>query len=238
MRIQTGILPGERQIPGLQIAAMMLPATEVGGDYFDILPFRDGCWLGVGDVAGHGLNAGLMMLMIQSTVSASTYGRPQASPSEIWTAVNAVLYDNVRLRLKRDEHATLTLLHYEVSGLLTFAGAHEDLVIYRSKSRACELVRTPGTWAGVMVEFAPGTIRDSQVTLEPGDVLLLYTDGITEAMNAQREMYGLDRLCAALAAVATEPVELVRDHILHDVQGWRAEQADDLTLLVARYLGA
>lgn len=237
MRIQTGILPGKRRISGLEIAATMLPATEVGGDYFDVLPFDGGCWFGIGDVAGHGMDAGLMMLMIQSTVSASTYGRPDAAPSEIWTAVNAVLYDNVRLRLKRDEHATLTVLRYEACGRLEFAGAHEDLVIYRNKRCDCELVRTPGTWAGVVDEFAPGTIVDSRYTLEPGDVLLLYTDGITEAMNAQREMYGVDRLCAALAAVANGPVERIRDHILQNVQSWMADQADDLTLVVVRYLG-
>ena len=66
-RIQTGILPKSRQASRLAMSASMVPATEVGGDYFDILPFERGCWLGIGDVAGHGLHAGLVMLIIRAS---------------------------------------------------------------------------------------------------------------------------------------------------------------------------
>src|SRR5687768_9235631 len=67
-RVQASILPGEIDVEGLAIAAQMIPAEVVGGDYYDIIPVNDGCWLAIGDVAGHGLAAGVIMLMIQSAV--------------------------------------------------------------------------------------------------------------------------------------------------------------------------
>src|SRR4029077_20198162 len=190
-RIQVGILPKDRRVSRLEISTAMFPATEVGGDYFDILPFEGGCWLGIGDVAGHGLHAGLVMMMIQSIFSATTHDDPFASPATVWTALNAVLYDNVRARLGRDEHATLTLLRYEDRGRLVFAGAHEDIVIYRAGCRSCEVLKTQGIWAGIMLDVPAGTTADQECRLEPGDTVLLHTDGITEARNDAREMFGM-----------------------------------------------
>jgi sigma-B regulation protein RsbU (phosphoserine phosphatase) len=83
-RIQTGILPKTHEVAGLEISAVMLPAEEVGGDYFDVLPFDGGSWLGIGDVAGHGLPTGLVMLMIQGIVAAATHRRPEARPAQVW----------------------------------------------------------------------------------------------------------------------------------------------------------
>src|SRR5262249_49156262 len=106
--IQTAILPRDPQIEGLQMAARMLPAAEVGGDYYDVFPFEGGCWIGIGDVAGHGLPAGLVMLMIQSVVYALVQNDPAASPSNIVRELNSVLFENVRKRLKQTEHATFS----------------------------------------------------------------------------------------------------------------------------------
>jgi serine phosphatase RsbU (regulator of sigma subunit) len=213
----------------------MIPATEVGGDYFDILPFAGGCWLGIGDVAGHGLHAGLVMMMIQSIVSAITHDRPSASPAEVWTAVNAVLCDNVRARLERDEHATLTLIRYEEDGRCVFAGAHEDILVHRARSGQCERLQTQGVWAGMASDLPAGTTVDKELRLEPGDTVLLHTDGITEARNATREMFGMDRLSRALERAAGRPVDGVRDHILREVRDFTSVQADDMTVVVLRY---
>jgi DNA-binding LacI/PurR family transcriptional regulator len=123
-RIQTAVLPRELAAPGLDLAAKMIAATEVGGDYYDVLPFDGGCWLAIGDVAGHGLRTGLIMLMIQSAVAGLCARSPGASPSELLTVINEVLYENVRERLQRDEHATLALIRYTSDGQLTIAGGH------------------------------------------------------------------------------------------------------------------
>jgi serine phosphatase RsbU (regulator of sigma subunit) len=75
---------------------------------------------------------------------------------------------------------------------------------------------------------------ESQNRLEPGDVLLLYTDGVVEARNARKEQYGVQRLARELEAVHDEPVESIRDHLLGAVQQWMDAQRDDITLVVAR----
>jgi sigma-B regulation protein RsbU (phosphoserine phosphatase) len=232
-RIQTGILPKTTQVAGLEIAATMLPATEVGGDYFDVLPFDGGCWLGIGDVAGHGLPTGLVMLMIQSIVAATTNCRTDARPGYVWSAVNAVLYDNVRRRLEQDEHATLSLIRYESSGRFVFAGAHEELIIYRRARGRCETLPVSGIWAGVRPEL-PGAVPEESAVLNPGDMLILYTDGVTEAMDADHNQFGLERLCHEVEAVGDRLVSDVRDHLVAAVRDWSAVQFDDLTVVVLR----
>ncbi|MGH7434924.1 MAG: PP2C family protein-serine/threonine phosphatase, partial [Polyangiaceae bacterium] len=109
-RIQTSILPVTPSVVDLTIAAKMVPTSEVGGDYYDVLPVEGGCWIGIGDVAGHGLDAGLMMLMTQSIVAGLVARDPAASPRDVLCTLNEVLFDNIHNRLKRDDHATLTLL--------------------------------------------------------------------------------------------------------------------------------
>ena len=153
-RIQTGVLPRELAAPGLDLAAKMIAAAEVGGDYYDVLPFDGGCWLAIGDVAGHGLRTGLIMLMIQSAVAGLCARSPGASPSELLAVINEVLYENVRVRLQRDEHATLALIRYTSDGQLTIAGGHEDIVLYRAQAGTCELIPTPGPWIGAFRDIA------------------------------------------------------------------------------------
>jgi serine phosphatase RsbU (regulator of sigma subunit)/DNA-binding LacI/PurR family transcriptional regulator len=233
--IQTGILPKACEVSRLDLATTMLPATEVGGDYFDILPFDGGCWIGIGDVAGHGLHAGLLMMMIQSIVSATTHDRPLASPAEVWAVLNAVVYENVRARLGRDEHATLTLIRYEDSGRLLYAGAHEDILVYRAGPRRCERIKTEGIWAGMMRDPPPNLTPDLECRLQPGDTVLLHTDGVTEARNGAREMFGPARLVEAFGRAADRTVGEIRDSILDEVRGFMTRQVDDLTLVVLRY---
>ena len=236
-RIQTAILPRHQLVEGLEVATTMLPAAEVGGDYFDILPFQGGCWLGIGDVAGHGLPTGIVMLMIQSLFAAAVHGKPDMSPGEAWQVVNAVLTDNVRHRLQQDEHATLSLIRYKREGNLAIAGAHEDLLVWRRAQGRCELVPTPGIWAGIR-EHVPKLDQEVvECRLEPGDVLLLYTDGIIEARHSSGEEFGVQRLQATLAELSECPVHEIRDQLMRRVTSWMHEQADDLTLVVARYVG-
>lgn len=236
VRIQTGILPRELRAPGLTLCAGMIAAAQVGGDYYDVLPVVDGCWLCIGDVAGHGLSTGLVMLMVQSIVAGISARSPDAAPSELLAVLNQVLYHNVRDRLQRDEHATVTLIRYTRDGKLVLAGGHEDLVVCRAKTGRCELLPTPGPWVGAFRDVGDSNI-DSHYQLHVGDVLLLYTDGVTEAMDTAGRQFGLERLCDEFAHVHRESVEVIHRHLMRRVLGWQLSQADDITLVVARYLG-
>jgi serine phosphatase RsbU (regulator of sigma subunit) len=234
-RIQTAILPKHPSVPGLELATAMLPATEVGGDYFDVLPCPDGCWIGIGDVAGHGLSAGLVMLMIQSIVAATVYQRPDLGPGQAWKALNDVLSANIRDRMGEEEHATLSLLRYERSGCFTVAGAHEDLIVYRRSTGRCRRIATPGIWVGIGTQIPPEATEEREVRLEPGDVLVLYTDGVIEAADASGERYGTERLERLIEANGHLAATRLRDIVLDDVRRFMHAQHDDLTLLVARH---
>jgi phosphoserine phosphatase RsbU/P len=235
-RIQTSILPRDLRVPGLEIAATMLPATEVGGDYYDVLPTPGdgGCWIGIGDVAGHGLRSGLVMMMLQSIVSALVRQNPDAPPRELLRVVNGVLYENVHARLEQDEHATLSLIRYRRTGELTFAGAHEDMLILRADAGQVETVPTLGTWVGATRDIDEVT-QDSSLQLRDGDVLVLYTDGVIEAQNARGEQFGLPRLTHELAQLRDRSAHQVRDALFDCVRAFTAAQRDDIALVVARY---
>src|SRR3954469_1820849 len=193
-RIQTSILPQDVNVGGLEIAAAMHAATEVGGDYYDVVPVEDGCWIGIGDVAGHGLGTGLVMLMMQSGISALARKMPDAAPRDLLLALNTMLVENVRTRLGQHEHATLTLIRYRRDGGLTFAGAHEEMLIRRVATGRCDRIETPGAWVGAKRDITDGTV-DSTASLHSGDVLVLYTDGLTEAVAADGSgaRFGADR---------------------------------------------
>lgn len=236
-RIQTSILPRDVTVPGLEIAATMQTATEVGGDYYDVIPVDDGCWIGIGDVAGHGLGTGLVMLMMQSGIGVLARKIPDASPRDLLLALNAMLVDNVRRRLGQREHATLTLLRYRKDGTLAFAGAHEEILILRAATGRCERLATPGPWVGAKLDIAAGTV-ESRAQLLPGDLLVLYTDGIIEAVARDgRERFGTDRMVALLEAHQSDAPIAIRDRLMSAVTDFAAALDDDVTLLCARYFG-
>ncbi len=235
-RVQTSILPRRFDVEGLEIAAVMIPANEVGGDYYDVLPVEDGAWLAIGDVSGHGLNSGLVMLMVQSATMAMTRGIPDARPREVLCLVNEVLYDNIRTRLQKDDHVTLTLMRYTRDGRIVFAGAHEDILIFRAATRKVERLRPPGTWLGARRDIRQATV-DSMVELGDGDVMLLYTDGITEAMDAHKHQFDIGRLCAVFEASAHLPADRLRDAIMTAVRAWMSHQDDDMSIVVLRQKG-
>ena len=233
-RVQTSLLPRKFAVPGLEIAAKMIPASEVGGDYYDVLPVDGGCWIAVGDVSGHGLDAGLIMLMLQSSLSTTVLAHPDARPGDVLRLVNSALVHNIRGRLGARDHVTLSLLRYTVDGRIVYSGAHEEMIVLRRRSGAVETITTPGTWLGARRDVGKFFV-DNELRLEDGDLLVLYTDGITEARDDGGKMFDLERLVAAVQAVAHKPAVLVRDNVLTEVRRYMARQQDDMTLLVIRY---
>jgi DNA-binding LacI/PurR family transcriptional regulator/serine phosphatase RsbU (regulator of sigma subunit) len=236
-RIQTSILPRDVSVAGLEISARMQAATEVGGDYYDVVPVDDdGCWIGIGDVAGHGLPTGLVMLMMQSGFGALARKMPDASPRDLLLALNTMLVDNVRARLGQHEHATLTLIRYRRDGSLAFAGAHEEILIRRAATGRCERIATPGPWVGAKRDIAAGTV-DSTARLEPGDLLVLYTDGLTEAPagDGSGARFGSERLVALVEEHGAGSPVAVRDALFAAVAAFAPVREDDVTVFVARY---
>jgi sigma-B regulation protein RsbU (phosphoserine phosphatase) len=232
-RIQMSILPKQWEIANLEIAANMMPATEVGGDYYDILPSSRGGWIAIGDVSGHGVSAGLIMMMLQSITATLVDAFPEASPRELVVAINRTLFANVRHRLALRDFVTFTLLRYE-GGKVTFAGAHEDIIVWRAATKKCERISTPGTWIGAIQDLG-AHIVENELVLEPGDLLVLYTDGIVEAPDANRDRFGMDRLCEKVEALAAESPETVATSIIASARVWCSPNIeDDMSIIVAR----
>jgi serine phosphatase RsbU (regulator of sigma subunit) len=231
--IQTSILPAQVSVPGLEIAAQMIAASEVGGDYYDVRATSDGCWLGIGDVAGHGLAAGLVMVMIQSGLSSLVMHEPDAPPHRMLPALNRMLYQNVRTRMGRDDHATLTLLRFFSDGRLTYAGAHEDIIVCSAAGRA-RTIPTLGTWVGISEDMG-SELESHSLTLAQGDLVVLYTDGISEARRGT-ECFGQQRLLAEIERRHDQPVAKILDGVMHTVFDFcAASPQDDATLVVMRY---
>jgi sigma-B regulation protein RsbU (phosphoserine phosphatase) len=177
------------------------------------------------------------MLMIQSVVSALVRANPRTSPQQVVRALNATIFENVRRRLRQSEHATFAIFKHGLDGRVVTAGSHEDIVIYRARERRCEVLPTAGAWVGIVENLGASTTPETTFRLEPGDHMVIYSDGVTEARNVKREQFGTERLCAEIERIGPRAAPDVCQAILDRVLGWQSLQEDDITILVARYLG-
>ena len=133
----------------------------------------------------------------------------------------------------RDDQATLVLLRYENAGKVTFAGFHEEILIWRRKTGAWERIETSGAWVGVVDDISHA-VKDAEFTLEEGDLLLLYSDGVVEAMNARSEQFGIERLCRAVDSCVAESPRAICASVVEHVRAWSPSPVDDISILVAR----
>jgi serine phosphatase RsbU (regulator of sigma subunit) len=210
----------------------MQPAAEVGGDYYDIIQAGDARnWVAIGDVSGHGVESGLVMMMTQTSILSLVQENPRRSPAEVFSAVNDVLLENIS-RLRAARYMTLNVVRLGEDGL-TVAGKHQDVLVWRRATRRIETVSNDGCWIGI-VEDTRGHVEDQVIAMEDGDVALFFTDGATEAMSAAGEMFGEDRLAAALAEVAERPLAEALDDLFARIATFRAVQDDDVTLMLVR----
>jgi len=200
-----------------------------------IIPVEEGCWLAIGDVAGHGLSAGVIMLMIQSSVQSLVRLSPRANPRDLVCALNSALYENVRNRMKRDEHVTFCLARYSPDGRLVFAGAHENILICRANGQ-CDSIAPNGVWLGILEDISTVT-PETALQLGPGDLMLMFSDGVIEAADGERKRFGFDRLRELLIANRERSPQEVRDTIVDAVVRWGGRPNDDVTLLVVRCHG-
>jgi serine phosphatase RsbU (regulator of sigma subunit)/anti-sigma regulatory factor (Ser/Thr protein kinase) len=223
--IQQHFLPRELpDLPGWEIAAHYRPAREVGGDFYDVIPLTDGrIAFVVGDVTDKGVPAALVMSATRSVLRASV--QRLIEPGEVLERVNDHLCPDM------PEKMFVTCLYAVLdprTGLFRFANAGHDLPHVRTADGVTEL-RARGMPLGLL----PGMdYEENEVVLAPGDCLLLHSDGIVEAHDARREMFGLPRLKAAVGEAASGPALIAR--VLAEVErftGSESDQEDDITML-------
>jgi sigma-B regulation protein RsbU (phosphoserine phosphatase) len=235
-QLQLMVLPGQDElcaIKDLDIACMMAPADEVGGDYYDCFQSNGSVRFGIGDVTGHGLSAGVIMLMAQTAVKTiSLMG--ERDMKKMLALVNKVLYSNIE-RITEDRSMTLSLLDYK-DRVYTVAGQHEYLIVCRKDGRVevkdtCDL--------GLFVGFEPDIsefIDEVKITLDEGELLVLYTDGVTEAVNERGEEFGLKRLCELVKRNHALPSSKILENLNEEVRAFigKAKVYDDISLLVIK----
>lgn len=237
-QLQQMILPKPAElkaIAGLDIVGYMEPADEVGGDYYDVL-YADGVvTLGIGDVTGHGLESGILMLMTQTAVR-TLHEMGETDPVCFLDTLNRTLYKNV-LRMNIDRNLTLAVLNYS-DGKVSISGQHEETLIVRAGGLV-ERIDTidlglPIALAENITDFIDRTLVD----LQPGDGIVLYTDGITEAKNMDRAQYGLERLCAIVSQHWQQSAEDIKQAVIADVREFMngQKQFDDISLLILKQI--
>ena len=231
-RIQTALLPDREKMEGFEIAATMVPAKEVGGDYYDIIETPTGDkWVTIGDVSGHGVDSGLIMMMAQTSILSMVNNSSDCKPSAILQSVNSVIRENIS-RLGSEHYMTMMAIHFDDSQM-TIAGKHQDVIIYRSALNKTEIIPTKGTWLGIDDNIGK-YLDDVLVSIEDGDLVLLFTDGITEAIDKNGEMYGQERLEQSLNQYADLPIGKLLDRIIKEVKVFQEEQLDDMTLVAIK----
>ncbi len=236
-RLQQMILPKDTElskIKELDISGYMEPASEVGGDYYDILVEDGGkIKIGIGDVTGHGLESSVLMIMVQTAVRTLLVNN-ETDPVKFLTTLNRTIYDNAQ-RMESGKNLTLSLIDYE-AGKFTISGQHEELIIVRATGK---VERIDTIDLGFPIGLEP-QIRDfiskTELELYQNDIAVLYTDGVTEAENIDRVQYGLDRLCAVVAKNSDLCAEEIRHAVIDNLRAFIGEQQvfDDITLLVIK----
>ncbi|MFN3360169.1 MAG: SpoIIE family protein phosphatase [Pseudanabaenaceae cyanobacterium] len=236
-KIQAMILPKSdelKELKKLDIDGFMEPASEVGGDYYDVWQNNGVLHLSIGDVTGHGLESGLLMLMVQTAVRAIS-AVDVSDPIAFLQALNKVIYDNTR-RINSDRNLSFILLSYK-NNQLTITGQHESVILLKHTGEI-ELIDSIdlGFPLGLEADIQP-FIHTVSAPFESGDTIVLYTDGIVEAENSKKEHYGLERLCMQLKENAYKPAQEIRKAIIKDLKAHIGKQRiyDDITLLVIKH---
>jgi serine phosphatase RsbU (regulator of sigma subunit) len=227
--VQMALLPGSNpQIPGWDIWLFTQPANEVGGDLVDYLEMRDDRWgLALGDVAGKGLGAALLMSKLQATLRA--LGPGFDTLSELGTRMNAIIYrDGLR-----NSFASLVYIELQPdSGHLRILNAgHLPPVLLRGDGPQ-EMPRG-GPALGIL---SKASFEEQRIEIQPGEMLLVYSDGLTEAMNGEGKFFGEERFQKLLPELRALTTDAVGQRLLSEVQGFIGDEppSDDLSLVVLK----
>jgi sigma-B regulation protein RsbU (phosphoserine phosphatase) len=230
--IQQALLPRRfAEFPHLDISGINTPCHAVGGDYFDVFPMSDGrTAFVIADVAGKGLGAALVTTMLQGALTGVTLG---ADPVRVFDHINSFLCDHAEV----GRYATAFFGILDREGNFDYLNAGHPSPIVVRRGEVIELFTEGSFPVGLIPEAEFAMARG---TLEPGDMLVLFSDGVTEATDPEAHLFGVARLCEVLAGQEHTPLDNVQKRVVESVETFSrgASQADDITLLFVRYRAA
>lgn len=236
-QIQLSLLPkAPLQLGGARVAGVCLPATHIGGDYYDYFHVRDNLDLVIADVSGHSVGAALVMVEARSALKAETRrildGPPGHGAAQILCAMNELLHEDLN---GADLFITMFYVRYDpVSRRLRYANAgHNCALLLRYDEGDCEELDADGMIIGVKREVH---FEERYVQLYRGDRVLLYTDGVTEAQNGAGEFFGTDRLRHLFSAYRLESPETAISKLLDALRDFCGDRpfSDDISMVVLK----
>ena len=231
-RIQGDLLPkAHPSVDGYDVAGTSIPAQEVGGDYFDYIPVDADRWaFALGDVSGKGLPASLVMANLQATLRGQT--DPGVSVSECVARSNRLLHRST----SADKFVTLFYGVLDVrEHRFVFSNAGHDNPFFYDQGVAPRRLSTGGIVLGAIGEYP---FQEESITFAPGDLLVICSDGIAEAMNAKGDFFGEERIAEAIAKHRDAPAAELMEAILGTVRRFvgKHPQSDDMTILILKRL--
>ena len=233
--IQRILLPAEAPaINGFQISGINVPARQVSGDYFDYIHVdEDRLGVAIADVSGKGVPASLIMAICRSVLRAEAAGNP--SPADVLRKVNRQLYPDI----KEDMFISMAylILDHERDGVTLARGGHDAPLLYKRQLQSVTPVKSPGMVLGIdSGNVFDRLTADFGVPLERDDCLVLYTDGVTEALNTEGDEFGLERTIESVRASATDGAQAIVKQVIDDVRNFTGSnpQNDDITLIAIR----
>jgi sigma-B regulation protein RsbU (phosphoserine phosphatase) len=233
--VQRILLPSESpQLKGFEIVGMNVPARHLSGDYFDFIELDpDRCGVVIADVSGKGVPAALIMAMCRGALRQIAPDRE--SPAEALRRLNAQLYPDI----KEDMFISMAyiILDRRESAVRLARAGHDAPVVYRAADGKVEMVKPPGMAVGIDSGgvFNKSTL-DFSLPLGVGDCLVLYTDGVTEALDAAGEEFGVEAMKRAIQASAPEGAAAIVRRVAEEVRAFVGDhpQHDDITLIAIR----
>jgi len=231
-QIQLSLLPETPPLlPGIQLASLSVPAEHVGGDYYDFFVSDDRFIDAViADVSGHNVGAALIMVETRSVLRAQI--KITSSPGDILSNLNTLLMQDLS---RAELFISMFYIKYDtVTRLLSYSSAgHNQPLLYRSSDGRCQTLDAEGMIIGVQENVV---FEDRTALLAPGDILLLYTDGVTETADSNGEMFGADRLADLLINIHKEPLQNIIDTIYRSIISFSGSNRldDDVSIVAMR----
>jgi len=232
--IQRSVLPNSiLKIPNFDIVCKTRPSEEIGGDSFDLVEIDSDYLFYIGDVTGHGAPAGLIMMIVNTLFDVLNSDFPDCK--DLAVNINHIL----KPRVNSTMFMTCNFLQYNPNNnYIEYAPCgHEHLIIYRANEGVCEVIPAGGI-ALAMADDISAIIEKKKIELEENDILCLYSDGITEAMNQDGELFGLENLVATIKKYGHLNDSMkIFDSVAKDISKFtnKTIQIDDMTLLILRY---
>jgi phosphoserine phosphatase RsbU/P len=233
--IQRILLPAEAPaINGFQISGLSVPARQVSGDYFDYIQVdNERLGVAIADVSGKGVPASLIMAICRSVLRAEAARNP--SPADVLRKVNRQLYPDI----KEDMFISMAylILDHQRDGVTLARAGHDAPLLYKRNSQTVAPIKSPGMVVGIdSGNVFDRLTADFAVPLERDDCLVLYTDGVTEALNTDGDEFGLDRMIQSVRASATDGAQTIVKRIIEEVRNFTGSvpQNDDITLIAIR----